>query len=313
MMKLVSCLGLVGAAAAASSDIAPGFFKSTHRIRILQEEEDDHEDKDGEADDNNNGGGGNFGDLSAYSLKYNTCVHTKIASNDDSVEGNSYYVNGAYRGQYNSYATFHLCQDNNGSGQCTCDTSIEYAAPLADFVQISLQYNGGGGDEANYLGCQQYGQENGIDYYLGPQCSDNGDIMIGTYYDEDCTVKASYSTPSFNYNSFKTIETNCQACASGGCATILQESRPCANGKDLSGQNDQGVCMSVKRATAEVDYSKVKKRNAGAILFAKVFFVMLGLGLIVGFMFLSYTYYIRHRGDRSEQLVGDVPAGAALT
>jgi hypothetical protein len=296
MMKLVSILGLAGAAAAASSSAAAN-HQPIHRFL------------DGEDEGDNAAG-----DLSGYSLQYSTCIKTKIASDDDAVEGNSMYVNGAYRAQYNLYATYRLCQDN-GNGQCTCDKSVEYATELENFLTSSLEYLGdaGGGGETNFLECAYGGQENGVNYYLGPQCSDTGGLVIGTFYDEDCTVKASYSAPSFNYYTFSSIQSACRDCADGGCEDLVNDSHQCVNGKDIAGEDNVGVCSAAKRATAEVDYSRVKKRNSGAILFAKVFIAMLVIGLVGGFMFLAYTYFLRHKGDRNEHLVESVPVGAALT
>ena len=298
-MKLVSILGFVGIAAAAASK--PLSTSSIVPMRVLEE--------DGEEDNNN----ADDADLSGYSLQYSTCLRTKIASDDDAVEGNSYYVNGAYRAQYNLYATFRLCQDE-GNGKCTCDASIEYATEMGDFLTTSMANIGAaGGDETNYLECTYGGAENGVDYYLGPQCSEGGGLVIGTYYDEDCTVRASFETPSFSYDTFSSIESSCQDCSYGGCDELYEGSHHCYNGNDMEGEDEEGVCSAAKRATAEIDYSRVKKRNSGAILFAKVFISMLVIGLIGGAMFLTYTYYIRHRGDRTEHILENVPAGAALT
>ena len=314
MMKLVSLLGLASAAAAAASSSAANPISSTMlkeastSHRILEGDEEGGEEDEGGDDNNNNA------NLAGYSLQYSTCLHTKIASDDDAVEGNSYYVNGAYRAQYNLYATFRLCTDS-GNGKCTCDASVEYATEMDNFLESSLTYLGGagGGDETDYLECTYGGAENGVDYYLGPQCSDSGGLIIGTFYDEDCTVKAGYSAPSFSYNTFSSIESTCQDCSNGGCNDLYGDAHQCVNGKDIAGDDDEGVCSAAKRATAEVDYSRVKKRNYGAVLFAKVFIGMLVIGLIGGAVFLAYTYYLRHRGDRTEHLVESVPVGAALT
>lgn len=309
MIKLVSLLGLAAGAAAASSDpIAPIKASSPHRI--LSGEDGDGDGDDGGNNNNNNNANMN---LAGYSLQYSTCLRTKIASDDDAVEGNSYYVNGAYRAQYNRYATFRLCTDS-GNG-CTCDDSVEYAVDMDTFLQSSLTNlgGGGGGDETAYLECTYGGAQDGVDYYLGPQCSDEGGLIIGTFYDDECTVKASYSSPSFSYNTFSSIESTCQDCSNGGCDDVAGEAHQCVNGKDIAGDDDEGVCSAVKRTLANVDYSHVKNRHAGAVFFAKVFVTMLIIGLIGGAMFLAYTYYIRHRGGGSEHLVQEVPNGAALT
>mmetsp|Transcript_26648 Transcript_26648/g.41800 ORF Transcript_26648/g.41800 Transcript_26648/m.41800 type:complete len:327 (+) Transcript_26648:97-1077(+) len=326
MMKLVSILGLAGVASAAASSstaaagganpivpISKGEATAadiSHRILEGEEGEDEGE-GDNENNDNNNN---NAADLSGYSLQYSTCLRTKIASDDDAVEGNSYYVDGAYRAQYNLYATFRLCTDQ-GNGKCDCDDSVEYATEMENFLGSSLNYLGGagGGDETDYLECTYGGAENGVDYYLGPQCSEERELVIGTYYDEDCTVKASYSTPSFSYDTFSSIESTCQDCSNGGCDEVYQDAHQCVNGRDATGNDDEGICSAAKRATTAVDYSRVKHRHAGAVLFVKVFVGMLVIGLIGGAMFLTYTYYLRHRGDRAEHLVEHVPTGAALT
>lgn len=307
MIKLVSLLGLAAGAAAASSsaaaDIAP--VKGSPN-RILS-----GEDGDGDGGDED-GGNNNAMNLAGYSIQYSTCLHTKIASDDDAVEGNSYYVDGAYRAQYNNYATFRLCTDS-GNGKCTCDDSVEYATDMATFLQASINNVGGGGDETAYLDCTYGGAENGVDYYLAPQCSETGGLIIGTYYDDECTVKAGYSAPSFSYSTFSSIESTCQDCSNGGCDEVAGEAHQCVNGADIAGDDDEGVCSAVKRALSVSDFSRVKKRHAGAVLFAKVFVSLLILGLIGGAMFLAYTYFLRHRGDRAEHLVQDVPTGAALT
>mmetsp|Transcript_12503 Transcript_12503/g.17955 ORF Transcript_12503/g.17955 Transcript_12503/m.17955 type:complete len:314 (+) Transcript_12503:137-1078(+) len=313
MMKLVSLLGLASVAAAASSSaaITPIISKETAAAhhRILDEDAAEEEQAEEQEEDNNAAA-----NLAGYSIQYSTCLRTKIASDDDAVEGNSYYVNGAYRAQYNQYATFRLCTDN-GNGKCSCDDSVEYATEMEDFLGSSLNYLGGngGGDETDYLECTYGGAENGVDYYLGPQCSEERGLVIGTFYDEDCTVKASYATPSFSYDMFSAIESTCQDCSNGGCDDIYEDAHQCVNGRDITGNDDEGICSAAKRATTEVDYSRVKNRHAGAVLFAKVFVGMLVIGLVGGAMFLAYTYYLRHRGDRAEHLVEHVPTGAALT
>ncbi len=328
MMKLVSILGLAGVASAAASSstaavgaanpIAPiskGEEQATTTTTDISHRILDGEDE-GEGDDNenNNNNDNDAANLAGYSLQYSTCLRTKIASDDDAVEGNSYYVDGAYRAQYNLYATFRLCTDQ-GNGKCDCDDSVEYATEMENFLGSSLNYLGGagGGDETDYLECTYGGAENGVDYYLGPQCSEERELVIGTYYDEDCTVKASYSTPSFSYDTFSSIESTCQDCSNGGCDEVYQDAHQCVNGRDVTGNDDEGICSAAKRATTAVDYSRVKHRHAGAVLFVKVFVGMLVIGLIGGAMFLTYTYYIRHRGDRAENLVEHVPTGAALT
>ena len=309
MMKLVSCLSLASVASAATA--ADPFLQKSSPIvataagssnnRILEDEGED------------NGGGGNY-DISGYSLMFNRCIKTKIAQDTDD-DGCALFYNGACRSQYKSHVSYRLCTDG-GNGQCVCDSSVDYVSELDNFLEMSINYIGGGnGDDAmNYLQCAQGGaDDNGNVLYYGPQCTDTGGLIVGGYYDDECTIKASY-TPNLSYSTFTTIQSTCQSCANGNCNEVYEDSNQCSGGKDISGRDDEdGVCNAAKRANTVMDYSGVKKRHAGAILIAKVFIGMLIIGLVGGFMFLTYTYYIRHRGDRTEHLVDPVGVGAALT
>ena len=260
-------------------------------------------------------------DLSGYSLAYSHCVRVKIPqqNDDDAVEGNTNFYNGRYHAQYSIYATFHVCGAGNydASGQCyanNCNYDVEYAAPIADYLGYTLNYfygdndnnnnnnNNGGGevDESNYIECAAAFQEDDMQLYYGPQCSDDGtSIVIGVFYDEECTIKTKHDSPDLGYNKFATIESGCVECSSDTgaeiCTNMYDDAYHCALGKDQRGQQDDySVCSTIKKAMSSVDYSHVKKRHAGADMFLRVFFVFLACSSVAGFLFLSYAYYIRH-------------------
>jgi hypothetical protein len=157
--------------------------------------------------------------FSGYSVKFARCFKVKIPDEDQDQEGNSYFYNGAYRSQSKAYAAFHLCSDNCGD----CDTSIGYVSEINNFLDAGVNYvqqycdncqaqcrrfleeggqgmradcstcsnicksyrNGNGGtDETQYLNCQAaYADDNGLQYYAGPGCSDDGHVVIRLYYD----------------------------------------------------------------------------------------------------------------------------------
>lgn len=186
----------------------------------------------------------------------------------------------------------------------------------------------GANDESAYIECQEgIVDDDGIQVYYGPQCSDDGEIVIGTFYDDECTIKTKHDYPEFDYYKFGTVSAGCVDCSSnaGGetCEGLYGDSFHCFNGKDQQGnEDDMKVCSAVKKATTTMDYSSVKKRSSGADTFIKVFLTLSGIGLFMGLFFLSYTYYIRHKGDKSQPMlssddvdapVSEAPPGAHLT
>mmetsp|Transcript_30480 Transcript_30480/g.62036 ORF Transcript_30480/g.62036 Transcript_30480/m.62036 type:complete len:335 (+) Transcript_30480:73-1077(+) len=274
-------------------------------------------------------------DVSGYSFQFGNCVRAKIPNENDDDGGNGFFYNGRYHAQYMRYATFHLCS-NNGNG-CKCDYSVEYATDMDQFLESTLgyldQYCGqcqamcgrrmleennnvdcntcssqcanygkgqNGADETAYLGCNEgYVDGDGIQYYYGPQCSDGG-IQIGLFYDDECTVKTSQGeAPEFDYYIFHTVTDMCMDCSiDDTCDQLYQDSLHCYNGKEARGmQDDMNVCSTVKKATTTHEYSS-KSRRSGADKFFKVFFITLSVVIVGGFFFLTYAYYIRHRGER---------------
>lgn len=293
-------------------------------------------------------------DLTGYSVQYANCIRAKIPqeNDDDAVDGNVNFYNGAYRAQYQIYATFHLCGDGSSSDQCSvCDYDVEYTTDVNSFLETSMNYwdnycdscmnncrrrklednaaneeeevdcsecnacknygnsNNDDGDETNYLDCQAGIEEDGMQLYYGPQCSDDGEIVIGVYYDDECTIKTNHDSPNnFNYYKFGTLSEGCINCSTNqgaeSCTDLYGEAYHCVNGNDKTGQdNEMNACAKVKAALRDVDYSNVKKRHSGADAFLKMFFVLLLFGMIGGFFFLSYTYYIRHTGDKTGSLL----------
>lgn len=185
-------------------------------------------------------------------------------------------------------------------------------------------------DESTYVECSEgYVDEDGIQLYYGPQCSDDGRLIIGTFYDEECTIKTKHDYPDFGYYKFAAVQGGCLDCSTeqggGACDGLYGDAYHCLNGSDEKGEDDMmSICSTVKKAMTTIDYSGVKKRGRGADMFIKVFFCLLGVGLVGGFFFLTYTYYIRHRGEKAAPMLTSedvhqeeedpqTPPGMALT
>ncbi|KAL7509034.1 hypothetical protein ACHAXN_007997 [Cyclotella atomus] len=262
-------------------------------------------------------------DISNYSIQYSSCVRVKLPNeyDDDQAEGNVNYYNGRYHAQYKRYATFHLCRSDGM--QCTCDDSVEYTTEMNQFLQNSLNYfdnycaNGNcknyysdDGDESEYLECAAGHQdEDGTQYYYAPQCDENSNgVVIGVFYDEECTIKTKNSAPDLKYYKFQTVVNNCVDCGEAGyCNDLYQEAYHCKNGAEASGKEDNelNVCSTVKKYLYNHDYSSVRTRKSGEKAFLKVFFSLLTLSVIGSALFLTYTYYIRHRNGGDALLTAD--------
>lgn len=163
-------------------------------------------------------------------------------------------------------------------------------------------------DETQYLDCQQaFQDESGNVIYAGPQCDGDGDITIGFYYDEDCTVKSSSQQMDFGfeYGTFQGIQEMCLDCDPYGngeddvCAELYQDSTHCANGKNLNGGDGDGdmpICKTVAKSHKEHFYGTHQKK--WRIVESLIAFILIG-GLSFAFFSLSYTYFLRHRRSSS--------------
>jgi hypothetical protein len=306
-MKIISAL--LGTAAMAATADAKSFNALPVVTRHLEDE--------------NGNSYAYLDDISGYSIQYSSCVRVKLPNqyDDDQAEGNVNYYNGRYHAQYQRYATFHLCRSDGM--QCSCDESVEYTTEMNQFLQNSLNYFDNycaNGDcknyfndnegEAAYLECSEGHQdEDGVQYYYAPQCdeSSNG-VVIGVFYDEECTIKTKNSAPDLKYYKFQTVENKCVDCGDAGyCNDLYQESYHCQNGNEARGKddNDLNVCSTVKKYLYNHDYSSVRTRKSGEKAFLKVFFSLMALSIIGSAIFLTYTYYIRHRNGGEALLTSD--------
>jgi len=188
----------------------------------------------------------------------------------------------------------------NGEVQgLNCDTCVD---------QCALMIAGNdGNDETYYVECQESHQdENGVQYYAGPACdSETGGIVVGLYYDDECTIKSTQYDNDFAFNTFGTIETMCVDCSYGDCDDLYENTYHCYNGVDQQGgDDDMPVCKTFKKASKEWTYAKAKGKNK----FVPVLITVLVLGALgCVFSFLSYTYYVRHK--RASELKEPIASG----
>jgi hypothetical protein len=153
--------------------------------------------------------------------------------------------------------------------------------------------NGYATDEADYLECQQSANndEDGMQYYTAPQC-DDGKIVIGHFYDDECSIKTTKEdTSTFAYATFATLQESRIDCSSSDnnnnvCSNLLENAISCSSNSQSS-----TVCKAAASAARVATYYTKplwKKYHVVFILFLSMVLLVLVLGL-------SHTYFVRHR------------------
>ena len=150
---------------------------------------------------------------SSHHLKWNgKCTSVPAGLNYDYRKGKSYETN------YESYFAFYTCKG------WSCDKTIERAIRIDDYFTATSgcvqDYCAQCDDESCSLNCEVYANmtsdygnstyngcsattsSEGLRYYYGPQCTDNGDVTMGYFFDRHCQLNATrrrniYSPESF--------------------------------------------------------------------------------------------------------------------
>lgn len=255
-------------------------------------------------------------------MSYGTCFRRKI-NNDNDDDGNSYFYNGAYRAQYDRYAVFQMCESsscglyvmemdeyvNTASAflynYCTscsqsCRRRLEEegqeaydydASAQIDCYECSATCKSFNANSGNFeFGCQESQDNDGdLALYLAPQC-EGGDLVLGSFYDDECTIKAgSMDSSAYDYGwlfwMMEEVQIDCSS-QYDTCQNFIANAVSCSNGAD----NDK-LCSSAERASRERTY--YKKPWYGKVEWTFIILLLVTLG--VGLGFLSYTYYTHHK------------------
>jgi hypothetical protein len=173
-------------------------------------------------------------------------------------------------------------------------TSVDCKTCASDCKLLNTNKGNSGLDESGYLACQAGSYEGDIQYYTAPQC-ENGHVVIGHFYDNECTIKTNtLSDEDFSYNTFQTIENIKVDCSvSSSCLNLETYSISCDN-NSANGQQDANVCKA--SAAAGRVYTYYTKPFYKEIPIALIVFLVCALTSLLGF--LSYTYYVHHSRTR---------------
>jgi hypothetical protein len=279
-------------------------------------------------------------DMSSYTLRTGTCFRSKI-QNDNDDDGNVYFYNGAYRAQYHRYISYELCSENYGCHKYVSEVE-DFLESTVEFVQnyctscantcrrleeqqqqegqvaancnsckdqcSAMQNNNGSTDAANYIQCQAGANNGDVQYYTAPQCED-GKLVIGHFYDDECTIKTqSMVDEGYSYATFRTIESMYIDCSlSDVCADLAEEAVFCDQGY-AEDEEDSRLCKAAEQAARVQTYYKkpfIEKIPIGLIIF-----LFLALGVLFGF--LSYTYYVRHIRHKEKKPMAEQEGGPEL-
>lgn len=268
--------------------------------------------------DNNDDDGNSYFYNGAYRaqykryLSYQVCTSSSSSSDSSSSSSCHEYVSGLeeYLEQAVPFVQTYCgaCASNcgytyNGGRfleENTCKTCLSKC-------KLLLNSSGAAGtDESTYLDCQAAaagnnnngGEEEGdgaMEYYTAPQC-EKDQVVIGHFYDNECTLKTSTLTDEgFSYNTFRTLSSLALSCATedGGddddsaCANLLANAVQC----DTDEQNDASLCKAAAAAARINTYytQPFYKKVPITLIFILLFSLSVGLG------FLVYTYFVRHQ------------------
>ena len=162
----------------------------------------------------------------------------------------------------------------------------------------------------NYNGAQQYYQNGDVAYYVGPYCAQQGgEIRLGVFYDDTCTVFAedgadmfqmAHNGMSLPYAKQSIVSLECKSCGGYGevnelCQTLYQSSGKCETKMNVYYPNESACTyldgIKVIREDGVIRTSATRKSTAAA--------VTTGLFLTAAVLLSGYVYYLRTKLGRA--------------
>jgi hypothetical protein len=171
--------------------------------------------------------------------------------------------------------------------------------------QCSYQYTD---YEINNLECQEAQDDNGnrrldedgdLQYYTAPGCY-NGQVVIGKFYDDECSIKASMIQQE--YPLFDALSQFRMDCSNNNqvCQELLNGAVSCADANNGGDDDIKKLCNSASHATRARTYARKRKWYQRPGTWFALF--LLAAAVVGALGFLSYTYYVRHKSSRKVPL-----------
>jgi len=159
-------------------------------------------------------------------------------------------------------------------------------------------------------GSQQWYSSDDVKYYVGPYCADQGgEIRLGVFYDDTCTVFADdgddmfqmvHSGMSLPYSKQSMVSLECMSCGGYGevnelCQTLYEVSGKCETKMSVYYPNESACTylegIKVIREDGVIRTSATRKSTAAA--------VTTGLFLTAAVLLSGYVYYLRTKLGRA--------------
>lgn len=156
----------------------------------------------------------------------------------------------------------------------------------------------------------QYYQEEDVSYYIGPYCAEQGgEIRLGVFYDDTCSVFADdgeelfelvHNGMSLPYSKKSVVSLDCISCGGYGevnelCQGLYEMSGKCETKMDLYYPNESACTyldgIKVIREDGVIRTSATRKSTAAA--------VSTGLFLTAAVLLSAYVYYLRTKLGRA--------------
>jgi len=181
-----------------------------------------------------------------------------------------------------------------------CNDQCSYEYNDYEVNNLECQEDQGNYEERRARHQRRLDEDGEVQYYTGPGCW-NGQVVIGKFYDDECSIKASMIQQ--DYPLFDALATFRMDCSNGNnemCEELMNNAISC---DDNDGGDDEVVrlCNTARKAGRARNYARRKKwyQRPG-----RWFALILLTGIVVGALsFLSYTYYVRHKGHRTTPMV----------
>lgn len=157
-----------------------------------------------------------------------------------------------------------------------------------------------------------YGQEEDIEYYIGPYCAEQGgEIRLGVFYDDTCSIFADEGEELFElyhggmslpYSKQSLVSLDCMACGGYGegevndfCEQLYELSGKCETRMNLYYPNESACTyldgIKVIREDGVIRTTATRKSTAAA--------VTTGLFLTAAVLLSAYVYYLRTKLGRA--------------
>lgn len=252
----------------------------------------------------------NYGD---YLVDMETYVEAYMETMQEMYESqNQYYQN---RNNNRGLANNNNNRNNNNEFnfedllQCQEMDMDEYQRERArELRKRNLQNNNRNYYSNRYY--QNYGDDEDVSYYVGPYCAEQGgEIRVGVFYDDTCTVFADEGAELFElshggmqlpYSKQSLVSLECMSCDGYGevnelCQNLYEVSGKCETKMDLYYPNENACSyldgIKVIREDGVIRTTATRKSTAAAVL--------TGIFLTIAVLLSAYVYYLRTKLGRA--------------